>query len=279
VTVTAWRALLLALVVHASACSSPSQRFDAEAKATGLTKEVVRGTQFEHVLYWSSGPQPLLPIPATVHVYVGGDGTPWKTLTSTASDPTPRRPIGLAMMRQDGQPSLYLGRPCYHGLATSPGCSPIWWTHRRFSEEVVASMTAALSNKLRQLGEPNLVLIGYSGGAALARLIAERIPKTSAIITIAGNLDVEAWTGLHGYSPLAGSLNPAQRAPLPMTIAQLHLWGERDDNCPPDLARRYLAQEPQAMVRLYPDFDHGCCWVERWPSLLAKSLERLGLKR
>ena len=70
-------------------------------------------------------------------------------------------------------------------------------------------MAAALSDILQRRPYQGLVLIGYSGGGVLAMLLAEQFPATQAVVTVAGNLDTDAWAIEHGYSPLRGSLNPA----------------------------------------------------------------------
>ena len=48
---------------------------------------------------------------------------------------------------------------------------------------------------------------GHSGGGALA-VCWHPLPETDAVATLQS--DIDAWTGHHGYSPLAGSLNPAE---------------------------------------------------------------------
>ena len=72
----------------------------------------------------------------------------------------------------------------------------------------------------------SVVLIGYSGGGVLAVLIAPQVPG-SAVVTIAANLDVEAWARWHQYTPLSGSLNPATQPPLD-ALHEWHLVGDRD---------------------------------------------------
>lgn len=173
-------------------------------------------------------------------------------------------------MARDPGPALYLGRPCHFVHDGRSACQPLLWTHRRYAEEVVASLVHALAtfHSARRFDE--LVLIGYSGGGTLAMLMAARLPQVIAVATIAANLDTAAWTRLHDYSPLLGSLDPATAAPLAASIQQTHFVGGRDDNVPPMITRGGLHREAQANVVVFPDFDHRCCWVQAWPELLVR---------
>ena len=56
-------------------------------------------------------------------VYVEGDGTPWIREHRLSIDPTPVNPVLLRLMLPASHAAIYLGRPCYFGLATSPGCN------------------------------------------------------------------------------------------------------------------------------------------------------------
>jgi pimeloyl-ACP methyl ester carboxylesterase len=205
-----------------------------------------------------------------INVYLEGDGLPWITRTRIAKDPTPRIALARRFMARDPGPSLYLGRPCYHGLAQSPGCSPWLWTHGRYSEEVVESMVAALRRTLGPETDRELTLIGFSGGGVLAMLIAARMEQVTSVVTIAANLDLNAWADQHGFSRLSGSLNPATEPPLPARIQQTHLAGGRDLRVPADLSNSVAARQPSARFLVIPDFDHNCCWEQAWPGILAE---------
>ena len=265
--VAGWIALLAAGCV-----TSPPASLDREAKAFGFVSRTLDGTKFKHRVYLnrSAGAAG-----GRLHVYLDGDGTPWLGRGRPAADPTPRKPLALRLMALDPAPSVYLGRPCYLGLNRSANCHPWHWTHGRYGEPVVASLTAALRRLLEEGIASDLVLIGYSGGGALAMLLAERLPRVSAVVTLAGNLDVVRWAQLHGYSPLRGSLNPAERAPLPHRIRQWHWMGERDRNVPPASVRPVLAGGASTRVEVLPDIDHRCCWEEVWPRLLGAMEQRV----
>jgi pimeloyl-ACP methyl ester carboxylesterase len=133
-------------------------------------------------------------------------------------------------------------------------------------------MATALEGFLEGAGyiHPRLVFVGYSGGATLAMLLAPRFTQTRAIVTIAGNLDPDAWTQHHGYTPLTESLNPTRQKPPPDTISQLHFAGAEDRNIPPALTREALRRHPRARFEVLPGVAHRRGWYQAWPELLAQ---------
>lgn len=236
----------------------------------GRHPSMITGDPFRHLIYRQGSWDESSP----VHIYLDGDGLPWMTRTRIARDPTPRTPLALRLMSRDPGPALYIGRPCYNGLAASPGCSPWLWTHGRYSEEVVKSMAAALRGALGSDRDREVTLIGYSGGGVLAMLIAARIEQVGTVVTIGANLDIAAWADHHGYSRLIGSLNPATQPPLPARIRQIHLAGERDSRVPARLSEPALARQAKAQFLVVPHFDHCCCWERAWPAILAGLKQR-----
>jgi pimeloyl-ACP methyl ester carboxylesterase len=251
-------AMMLAVL---QGCATPAQRADRFAAEQGYRRVLLQGSGFTHVAYLKGTPGLSRPL----HVYLEGDGSPWRG-GRAAKYPTSRDPLMLKLMALDSSDSVYLGRPCYHGLNTSENCEPKWWTSHRYSEPVRDSMAAALLNLYSE--EQPLVLLGHSGGGALAMLMAERLPNVRAVVTLAANLDIHAWTRRHDYPLLHGSLNPADRPPLPGNIHQLHLAGGRDDNVPAEFIQRVAAQQLNAEYRLLERYDHTCCWHEIWPEVL-----------
>jgi pimeloyl-ACP methyl ester carboxylesterase len=245
-----------------AACATPAQRVDARAAGLGYTREIVAGAPYRHLLYFKPGSG------AALHVYIEHDGSPWLGENSVATDPTPREPLMLELMAADPAPGVYLGRPCHFGVERSPPCSPLAWTHERFSEQTVASMAAALSDALARRPYDRLAFFGYSGGGTLAWLLAEHFAQTTAVVTLAGNLDIDAWARLHDYSALVGSLNPADRAPLPDSVTQIHYVGTRDRNVPPGITHGFAQRHPGVRIVELADFDHRCCWRDWWPAAL-----------
>ncbi|MDO5537806.1 MAG: hypothetical protein Q4F72_09805, partial [Desulfovibrionaceae bacterium] len=203
-----------------------------------------------------------------LHVYIEGDGHAWQSRTRPSSDPTPWRPTGFFLAASDPteNPVLYLGRPCqYVGEGERMNCTPDIWTSARYSERVVSSLDAAAAQVMRMTGAARTAWYGFSGGGALAALLAERHPDTVFIGTAAANLDTDAWTDHHGVSRLRQSLNPAGARLKTAGIAQVHLSGGEDRVCPPFLARNWCRDLPSCESVLVPDLRHGGAWEEVWP--------------
>jgi pimeloyl-ACP methyl ester carboxylesterase len=179
-------------------------------------------------------------------------------------------------MALDPSPSVYIGRPCYWGLATDAGCSPVYWTVGRFNSAVIESCSAALRSELARSGAQHWSMYAHSGGAAIALLVAQRVPGVERIVTIGPNLDTDAWSTLHGYTPLSASENPvkefAQRTEIPTT----HYVGSRDLNTPPDLVTT-AARTVGGEVIVVQDYSHTCCWEKLWGNILVQRAVRTSL--
>lgn len=251
------------LLLITAACVSPSTDFSRRVVTLGLAEGRVQGEPFEHLLVRNPKPAG-----ARLHVYLEGDGTPWLG-GLPARDPTPRRPLALALMAQDPAASIYLGRPCYHGVGEGPSCPDTLWTSARYSETVLTSMAAVIRRIVAAEDIQELVWFGHSGGGTLAVLLASRVPQSVAVITVAANLDIDGWTDLHGDRPLVGSLNPARQPPLPDRVVQIHYAGGRDRVVPVEIVRRGVTGAGRLVVE--PEFDHVCCWAASWPRILGEA--------
>lgn len=223
---------------------------------------MVEGAGFRHVVYLNRRAEDS---GEALNVYIEGDGAPWILRRFVAKNPTSANTLMLHLMAQDSAPALYLGRPCYFGLHQDAGCDPKYWSSDRYSAAVVNSMAAALA---RVAPGREVNLFGHSGGGALAVLLAARVSRVKAVVTLAGNLDPDAWTRRHRYEPLRGSLNPSLQPPLPSTIAQYHLAGGGDKNVDTESIEAFARGQPGAVFRLYPEQRHVCCWETVWPEIL-----------
>jgi hypothetical protein len=261
--VTTWSIVAVSL----AACSTPAERITNEAADYGFTAQVIESRKFRHQVYRNNPADHTKG--AVLHVYLEGDGTPWLNNEKVARDPTSRKSLMLGLMAVDTAPSLYLGRPCYHGFSDSPPCTPDLWTDARYSEDVIVSMAQTLHTLVDREETESLIFFGHSGGGVLAMLLAERFDETQAVVTIASNLDIDAWADMHRYTRLYRSLNPADRAALNPRIRQLHLVGGNDTNVTAQLVKGVESRQENSELVIVPGFDHRCCWQVIWPEVLA----------
>lgn len=264
---------LASLALLAGCASDLVQRADALAAPAGLQREEVRGGPFVLTAYVHACPQaPLL------RVYLEGDGRAWITRTQVSPDPTPHTAMGLRLAASDGGDVVYLARPCqFTPMARNPVCQPAYWAGLRYSPEVVSAMDEALSRYVAQLQPARLELVGYSGGGAIAVLLAARRKDVSAIRTVAGNLDHVAMNQWHKVSQMPGSLNPIDVAAQVARIPQLHVSGAEDAVIPPAITRSFVAKAgPCAALAIIPGMAHESDWSSRWPGLLQVPLPCTG---
>ena len=259
-------ALVLGFSVLLQGCATPTERAVAFADSHRLRRVVVLGTEFRHVVFLNADRGSR----STLHVYLEGDGSPYLDRWTIAPDPTPRNPLMLHLMALDARPSAYVGRPCYFGLAADPSCSPFDWTLGRFSERVVASIARAVGDLKEEGRYESIEIYGHSGGGALAVLVAARVPGVARVVTLAGNLDPDAWATLHGYTPLTGSMSPVRQGALPTRVTQLHVAAEQDRVVPPWMVQRAAKQLGSMEVVVLPGVKHDCCWESSWPDLLGR---------
>lgn len=251
-----------------TACGSPAAKLYAQAEQLNLQTLELPGGAYRLAAFYKPGQAGDL----TLHVYLEGDGRPWQQGRWPAADPTTRSSLMLPLLALDTKPALYLGRPCYNGRAADPGCEAKLWTSARYGEAVVGAMAAALDGFRAARGFRRLVLMGHSGGGGLAMLLAGRLPQTSAIVTLAGNYDIDIWAEHHHYLPLHESLNPARQ---PETgIPEWHFLAERDQTVPPDLFLAALLRRPRAHVEVIPAIDHHDGWRKLWPQILNRIAEK-----
>ena len=247
------------------ATTTPAHKFSNRAKNFGFESAVLKTKYFHHQLYLNQNNNKEI-----LHVYLDGDGSPWIKNNLIASDPTSRNPLILKLMSQDDASAMMLGRPCYHGVGDPIGCHSRFWTSHRYSEKIVKSMVAALKQWTANRTYQKIVLIGYSGGGALAMLMAPYIDNIAMIVTIAANLNVSQWNTSHGYPPFKNSLNPADFIDTFRDIKQMHLAGAKDDVVPLSIIRDFATKSGRSKFIEYPEFDHICCWVDSWPKILTE---------
>lgn len=198
-------------------------------------------------------------------LYLEGDGFAWVTRSQPSVDPTPLNPVALhlALAHKRGNVA-YLAPPCQYINAADEQCSQRYWTEARFAKEVIDATDIAIDSLKQHFNAKKLVLVGYSGGGAVAALVASRRTDVVQLITVAGNLDHHAWTLYHRVRPLSGSLNSADIAAVIADLPQTHYVGGKDRIIPLELAQRWPVEfrgVNNENVRVLPMADHACCWI------------------
>ncbi|PZW65894.1 hypothetical protein F471_03404 [Pseudomonas sp. URMO17WK12:I1] len=253
--------LLGALLVFAlGGCQSPQERLGELAG------------QHHRLQTLDSKPFPLLlgapaqvPAAARMRVYLEGDGQAWATPSQPSLDPSPRDLLVARLAFSDPTPSLYLARPCQ--FVTAPGCTTSLWTSRRFGSDVLGSLDGALDLIKARYGNQTFELVGYSGGAALALLLAARRDDVVSVQTLAGNLSPRYWAQLRQLSPLEGSLEPLDYRERLRAVTQRHLAGDADSVVPAGMLHHYLdglgeARCVQTVSRT--QVSHHTGWEQAW---------------
>ncbi len=210
-----------------------------------------------------------------VTVYIEGDGLAWLSRTEVSRDPTPKEALGLLLAAADPSPNVaYLARPCqFTPRDRNPVCDFPYWTGKRFAPEVVRSVGEAIGLIAAQTPGQKVHLVGYSGGGAVAVLVAAERDDVASIRTVAGNLDHAEVNRLGRVSPLSGSLNPIDAAARVAHIPQIHFAGSSDTVVPPAIAERFrrASGSPCVSIRIVAGNTHEDGWRLRWPALLGES--------
>lgn len=204
-------------------------------------------------------------------VYIEGDGLAWINTSTPSFNPTPINALALSLALRDDKPAVYLARPCqYVNFEQSENCNQKYWTSHRFAPEVIHATNQAIEQLKLKFKAEKLILVGYSGGGAVATIVSALRNDVSYLITIAGNLDHKTWTQKHQISPLTSSLNPVSFSDKLQSIQQTHYVGGKDRIVPEAVARAYAAKftnQVSNSIVVIPEFDHVCCWEKYWPTL------------
>lgn len=206
-------------------------------------------------------------------VYIEGDGLAWTGRRTPSLDPTPTNPVALRLATEDQSANvIYLARPCqYSKLTHDSACPQKYWTSSRFAPEVVKSMNIALNDIQARYKITGFNIVGFSGGANVAALMAAQRDDILSLRTVAGNLDHRLLHSTHNVSQLSGSLNAADIAPQIAYIPQHHFIGGKDNVVPPAIAESFInTSGDRKCIRstIVPNATHEKGWSNIWPALL-----------
>ena len=252
--------LLLGLVL-VGGCQAPLTQLQTLSQAHDHRVEIQPTQPFPLALSVPSH----APAGKRLRVYLEGDGHAWATSSQPSLDPSPRNLLLARLALQDPRPSLYLARPCQ--FVSAPGCRAALWTDQRFGKAVLDSLDQALSRIRQRYGNQEFELIGYSGGAALALLLAARRDDVALVQTLAGNLSPRQWARELQLTPLAGSLEPLDYRQQLRPVPQRHLLGLADRSVPASLYEHYrtaLGSAPCVEVVRLPGVTHADGWAQAW---------------
>ena len=220
---------------------------------------------------------------APANVYIEGDGMNWLSPSTKSLDPTPTNPVALHLAAHDKAKNVvWMARPCQYTKLLDEGkaCDNDYWTGARYAPEVITSMNNALNEIKRRYNITEFNLIGFSGGGAVAAILAATRDDITSLRTVAGNLDHEMHSQYHNVTPLYGSLNAIDYAHDLADMPQHHFIGGQDEIVPPAILHSYLqAIGPSNCVHysFIQEAEHEAGIVEKWPTLLNEDIACEGI--
>lgn len=271
----AWLCLLLMLTGCTSLPSPDARLTKAKeiAAAAGFTYQIYDPDEVAPAIaYWQKGAG----ISNEATIYIAGDGYAWASRSRPSDNPTPLTHLTLKLAAVDSAPQIFmLARPGQYLRSLPREINSALWTQDRFSPDIVAIYGRLLDALAQSYGIEQFNLIGYSGGAGLAALIAAGRNDIASFRSVAGNLDNDAFIAYHDVSAMPHSLNPLSAARQINHLPQIHFIGERDKIVPPILVQNWLEHSgDQSCIQVISlkDVAHNTGWIENWPALLLKKL-------
>ncbi|MFH1158047.1 MAG: alpha/beta hydrolase [Pseudomonadota bacterium] len=263
--------ILAAVALAGCGFSSLKERHVAAAGIalpSGMIERVIPAGIF-NLTVWERVSRPGAP----VNIYIEGDGLAWLGKRTKSMNPTPPDPLALRLAASDNADNvIYMTRPCqYTGWNGEGACPDLYWTNGRTAPEVIRAYQEALDNIKTLYHVTGFNLTGYSGGAAVAVLVAAERTDVLSLRTVAGNTDYATFSALHSVSPMEGSLDPVEAAPKVSHIPQLHFIGGKDTVVPIAVFngwKRASGETPCVQSIVVPGNTHEKGWVEKWPELL-----------
>jgi len=208
-------------------------------------------------------------------IYIEGDGFAWISPTEPSPDPTPVDPLTLRLAVQDKSPNvIYLARPCqYVGQGLAACHSNKYWTSHRFSPEVINAYHEVFSTLKRSYGSKTFHIVGYSGGGAIATLVAAQRKDIASLRTLAGNLNHDIVNQHHGVNLMPQSLNPVDVASQLVGLPQHHYIGAIDTLIPQQVIQSYkqaLGDTACLKIEEVKRASHYMGWQSFWQKVASK---------
>lgn len=195
-------------------------------------------------------------------IYIEGDGSAFTASGRISSNPTPRGTLVRELAFTDPHANvIYMARACQY--VQDPACKPIYWSTARFSNETVQAEYEAIKKLTKQTP---LTIVGFSGGAQIVGLMAVKYNDLNIrkLVTIAGNLNVRAWTDYHKLPPLDLSDDLKNYADQYARFPQVHYVGEKDDNIIPKITENFVSDR-KCIIKI-----KGAAHASGWESAFAQ---------
>jgi len=178
----------------------------------------------------------------------------------------------------DPSPNVaYLARPGQYPSEGASDCDAKYWMSKRFAPEVIADMDSAVSALRDMAGAEKVCLVGYSGGAAVAVLIAARRDDVVGLRTVAGNLNSAAVSKKNKVSSLKGSMDPIDIADKLKGLPQRHFVAYNDRVVPASAAESFAdkaGDRKHESITVVEGATHYSGWEAKWPGLLNMPLQK-----
>jgi len=245
---------------------------DDIASHAGFTKEYIKAGQFTLMTY-----QKFNRHSGSISIYIEGDGQAWETRHKLSNDPTPLNPVALRLAAVDPAENIaYMARPGQYPLEGSSWCDSKYWSGSRFAPELINAFNMAIDILKKKSQARYVGLVGYSGGGAIAVLVAARRHDVITLRTVAGNLDPKVFCNYHHVSQLEGSMDPMDVARKVARIPQRHFIGSKDLVVPFAEIESFVSMEgdkTNTRITMVDGVSHNDGWCRHWRKLL---LLRLG---
>lgn len=276
------KALLGLVVMTLTACGGAAMNFGLSSRidrandialSSGFFKKEVKASPFYLTTFQKIDKDNTTEKTATV--YIEGDGLAWVSKRQMSLDPTPTNPLAFELAALDPSNNvIYMARSCqYSKWIYNTACPYKYWTSNRFDTTVLKSYQTALDGFKEQYGFEEFHLVGFSGGGAVATLLASQRDDVKTLRTVAGNLDHDGVNAYHKVSMMPESLNPIDYAARTQFIPQTHYVGDKDKVVKPFISRDFINAIPKvhcAQQRIIPNVEHEKGWTDIWATLSTK---------
>jgi pimeloyl-ACP methyl ester carboxylesterase len=202
-----------------------------------------------------------------INVYIDGDVPGLAPVAAPGTDAKPDEAATLRLAELDTSYNVvFISRPCQFGI-DDPFCHIKPGESERYAEIFYRSVDRALDYVVSVVPHPHLNLIGYSGGGAMAAVLAARRHDVDSLRTIAGNLDPNGNGQTHAAEPRNDFIDPLELAPRLALLPQEHFVGGKDEFVTPKMAENFVqAMGPTYCARIIriPGATHKTGWEEVW---------------